>query len=173
MENKTTLIVGLGNVGEKYSNTRHNVGFLVVDAIARDYSVSFSHKKKMSADVAETSSSSGKLVLVKPTTFMNRSGEAVQKVIAWLKPQEVIVVHDDADLEFGDVRVKESGGSAGHNGINSIIESIGKEFTRVRVGIGRPENDRVPLEDWVLGKWSESEKEKLPEIIKKTIAQIK
>lgn len=162
-------MVGLGNVGEKYKDTRHNVGFLVANELARLNSTTFSHKKKISADVAETNSATARLMIVKPTTYMNRSGEAVSAVLRFFKPREIIVVHDDADLPFGEIRVRENGSSAGHNGVGSIIERVGENFTRVRIGIGRPENTNVPLEDWVLQKWSESEAKKMPEIVARTV----
>ncbi|HBL39083.1 TPA: aminoacyl-tRNA hydrolase [Candidatus Uhrbacteria bacterium] len=177
----TTLIVGLGNFGKAYEGTRHNAGFLVVDELARRCGTSFSEKKKLRAEIAichleprpnvpvrygrVVEGSSQRLILVKPTTFMNRSGEAVQAVAGWQKPDRIIAIYDDADLPFGKIRVREDGGSAGHNGVKSLIEHIGGNFTRVRVGIGRPENNNVPLEDWVLTKWSAQESARLPEIV--------
>ena len=166
---KTLLIVGLGNPGEKYADTRHNVGFLVVEALAKAWDTSFSLKKKFKTDIAETITPDGKRILVKPTTYMNKSGEAVQAVMSWQKPGKTIVVHDDADLALGDIRVKDSGGSAGHNGINSLFEHIGQDFVRVRIGIGRSENEHIPLEDWVLGKWNMEERERLPEVIESAV----
>lgn len=169
---KTTLVVGLGNVGKKYERTRHNVGFLVVNELARRHGAIFSEKKKLRALVAEVSTPEGKLVLVKPTTYMNRSGEAVQAVMAWQKPDRIIAIYDDADLPLGEIRVRESGGSAGHNGVKSLIEHLGHAFTRVRVGIGRPENARVALEDWVLQNWSKEEEERLGEIVQQAVEEI-
>lgn len=166
--------MGLGNVGEKYERTRHNVGFLVVDALARELGVSFSEKKKLRAFIAEASAPEGKLVLVKPTTFMNRAGEAVQAIAAWQKPNRIIAVYDDADLPLGEIRVRESGGSAGHNGVKSLIEHLGTDtFTRVRVGIGRPENSHVTLEDWVLQIWSKEEEKQLEEIVKQAAKRVR
>lgn len=165
--------MGLGNIGEKYAHTRHNVGFLVVDALAQKLGARFSEKKKLRAFVAEASAPEGKLVLVKPTTYMNRSGEAVQEVAAWQKPDRLIAVYDDADLPFGEIRVRESGGSAGHNGVKSLIEHLGTiAFTRVRVGIGRPENENIPLEDWVLQNWSDEEEKQLVEIVKQAAKRV-
>ena len=112
----------------------------------------------------------GKRILIKPTTYMNKSGEAVASARAWQKPDKLVVVYDDVDLPFGSIRVREKGGSAGHNGIKSIMERLGTDaFTRVRIGIGRPSNPRVPIEDWVLKKWSKSEEEQLPEILEKAV----
>jgi len=105
---------------------------------------------------------------------MNRSGEAVSATMQWQKPDQVIVIYDDADLPFGDIRVRASGGSAGHNGIKSLIEHLGTDaFTRVRIGIGRPENKNIPLEDWVLKPWSKDEEAHLPEIMQQVLETIK
>ncbi len=170
---KTILVFGLGNVGKKYEGTRHNVGFLVVDALAHKLGATFSEKKKLRAEITEISTPTNKLILAKPTTFMNRSGEAVQAIMSWQKPNRVVVIYDDADLPFGEIRVRERGGSAGHNGVKSLIEHMGTDaFTRVRVGIGRPENNNVPLEDWVLTRWSEEENVHLPEIVKRAVELI-
>lgn len=144
-----------------------------MDALAQELGARFSEKKKLRAYVAEASAPEGKLVLVKPTTYMNRSGEAVQEIAAWQKPDRIIAVYDDADLPLGEIRVRESGGSAGHNGVKSLIEHLGTDaFTRVRVGIGRPENNNVPLEDWVLTTWSKEEEERLEEIVEQAVGKI-
>jgi len=151
------LIVGLGNPGPEYANTRHNVGFLVVDELVR---------RGLDRAKART---------LKPDTFMNLSGTAVAAALRQsnMTAKDVIVAYDDADLAFGDIRVRTEGGSAGHNGIKSLIEHLGTpEFTRVRVGIGRSENPNVPLEDWVLGKWSVDEQSKLEEAVAKAADEI-
>lgn len=148
------LIVGLGNPGREYQMTRHNVGFLILDAMEK----------------------SPKTILLKPQTFMNRSGEEVAKAVRYYKiPLEnVIVVHDDADLPFGEVRVQAGRGSAGHNGVKSIIEALGSsDFTRVRVGIGRPVNVNISLEDWVLSVWSAEERQKLDSVVAGVVSDIK
>ena len=144
------LVVGLGNPGTEYADTRHNVGFLVVDELLR---------RGLDRAKART---------LKPDTFMNLSGTAVAAALRQsnMTAGDVIVAYDDADLAFGDIRVRTEGGSAGHNGIKSMIEHLGTpEFTRVRVGIGRSENENVPLDVWVLGRWSAEEQEKITEIV--------
>lgn len=173
------IIVGLGNLGKKYENTRHNVGFLAVDK-ALDYinkyshkNSSFKHEKKFEAEIAETlikwddfengtfTMRGVDLVLVKPQTFMNLSGKAIKKIVDFYKiksSEDLIVIHDDIDLEFGKVKIKNNGSSAGHNGVQSIIDNLGTQnFIRVRIGIGRPENDKIAVEDWVLMKLSDKE----------------
>jgi len=162
------LIVGLGNPGTEYENTRHNAGFLAVEELAKRLGVSLSEKKALKGDVAE--SAEAKVVLLKPDTFMNLSGEAVKLAMKkWnVSPENLLVIHDEADLPFGDVRVKTGGGTAGHNGLKSIVEHLpaATEFARVRVGIGRGDNPQVPLDAFVLAKWTKEEEAKLPDIIK-------
>lgn len=133
------LLVGLGNPGDKYTNTRHNVGFMVLDQLHEKGNMG-ALKKSFSGLYAKGSVGSTTCHLFKPQTFMNASGRAVLQVFHFFKlsPENVIVVHDDLDLEFGDVRVKISGGHAGHNGLRDIISCIGRDFIRVRLGIGRP-----------------------------------
>lgn len=161
----TRLILGLGNIGAEYIGTRHNIGFAVLDALCQELEEGWRERPALHALVCEHAGRE-KLVLAKPTTFMNLSGQAAEALVRFYKPTTIIAVHDDADLPLGEVRVRPKGGSAGHNGVASLIEALGEEgFTRVRVGIGRPQDANIPLEDWVLGKWSEAEKERLPEII--------
>lgn len=149
------LIVGLGNPGPRYGNTPHNVGFEVVDRYARREHAALSAKHK--GQFAVTSVHGTEVALLKPLTFMNLSGESVGPACRSLSldPTQVIVVHDEADLAFGDVRVKHGGGLAGHNGLKSIAAHLGsQEFTRVRIGVGRPEpGDRRPLAVWILAQF--------------------
>jgi PTH1 family peptidyl-tRNA hydrolase len=137
------LIVGLGNPGREYAGTRHNVGFAVLDELAERFGCSFRNKLRFTAKVAEWNGPAGKIVLAKPQTYMNRSGAAVAALVNWLKltPSDVLVVVDDADLPLGQIRLRSSGGSGGHNGLRSIIEALGgnEEFARLRIGIGRPD----------------------------------
>lgn len=134
------LVVGLGNPGADYVLTRHNAGFWFVDALARAHGTSFSHERKFSGDVARLSLDGQDLRLLKPTTFMNRSGQAVQSLAMYLKlpPETILVVHDDLDLSAGTVRLKRGGGHGGHNGLRDIIDHLGEDFLRMRFGIGRP-----------------------------------
>lgn len=133
------LIVGLGNPGDKYKDTRHNVGFMVVDKLAHELGGAdavWETSQKLVAEMAKT----GEVVLAKPTTFMNASGVAVRKIIDFykMKPEDVWVIHDDLDLPLGKIRIRVGGASAGHHGIDSIIKELGSDkFVRVRLGIGK------------------------------------
>lgn len=155
------LIVGLGNPGREYAETRHNTGFTAVDLLAKKYRMSFSSETKLFSEVAVGNICCEKVVLVKPKTFMNESGKAVVAVKNYYKEssvENIWVVHDDADFEFGRIKIQIDGGTAGHNGLNSIIQFLGEtNFVRFRVGIGRPINSNIPLEDYVLQKFSETE----------------
>jgi PTH1 family peptidyl-tRNA hydrolase len=170
------LVVGLGNPGKEYVNTRHNVGFLVADELAKALGVNFTNKRSVQALVAQTTIGETRALLVKPQTFMNASGKAVAAVVSknQIKPDKIIVVYDDADLKFGDVRFRLSGSSAGHKGMGSIQNALGKKvgLARVRVGIGRPPNSDIELDKFVLGAWTSAEKNALPEIISRSIEMI-
>ena len=153
-ENKPFLVVGLGNPGAQYANTRHNVGFMAVDALAGG---DVAWKSEKNALVARREFDGRRVIFVKPQTFMNNSGVAVHGVMTFYKiPLEnVIVIHDDMDIPVGDCREKIGGGSAGHNGIKSIDAHIGREYRRIRIGIGHPRDFDLPMDpsDWVLGKF--------------------
>lgn len=148
------LVVGLGNPGEKYAKTRHNVGFRILDEILKTYAASPSFNKKFEAIVYSLDEDR---LLVKPQTFMNVSGKAVNRLANFykVKPEGLLVVHDDVDLEFGEVKHVFGRGSAGHKGVQSIIDATGSDqFSRVRVGIGRP-NVPIDIEEWVLQNFTE------------------
>lgn len=150
------VIVGLGNPGRKYSRTRHNIGFAVVEELASQGGVSL--REKPNYRIVKCSIKETVAVLVEPLTFMNLSGEAVREVLgkSGVPPGNLIVIHDDIDMETGRLRIKRSGGSGGHRGVESIIREIGtREFTRVKLGIGRDE-DVLP-EDYVLSKFKRGE----------------
>ena len=149
---RTPVVVGLGNPGRSYERTRHNIGFLVADEIARRHGGSWRARKK--AEAAPVSLDLKNVTLVKPMTYMNNSGAA----LAQYEAAQLIVVHDDLDLEAGTVRVKVGGGAGGHNGLRSIIQHLGNDFVRVRIGIGRPPAGAVPV-DYVLGCMDEVVKE--------------
>lgn len=161
------LIIGLGNPGSEYEATRHNTGFLFLDRLKTSWKFpEFVPEKKFASLVSTSMKDGGKTLLVKPVTFMNRSGEAVAALVNFFKitPADITVVHDDLDLPFGTWKVAESSGAAGHNGVSDIIEKIGtKEFRRIRIGIGRPEGDRDPA-DYVLSRFTPEEEQKLQEI---------
>jgi len=183
-ENKPILIVGLGNPGTKYDRTRHNVGFMAMDALAGKYAdgstTGFFNSLKFwqsssAADWKKEKNSLvmkiGKIILVKPQTFMNLSGKAVQGLMTFYKiPLEnIIVIHDEMDLPVGTVREKVGGSSAGHNGIKSIDAAIGRDYRRIRIGIGRTTRTEMDPSDWVLGKFSKEESTKINEIIAKIV----
>jgi PTH1 family peptidyl-tRNA hydrolase len=138
------LIVGLGNPGREYEGTRHNVGFAVVDALARRYRVSFAAKWK--GEFAQATIAHEPAVLLKPHTFMNLSGQSVQPAMAFFKIplDHVVVVHDDLDLELGQIKLKRGGSSGGHNGLKSIDGALGPNYLRVRAGIGHPRSKAPP-----------------------------
>ncbi len=133
------LFVGLGNPGSKYARNRHNIGFMALDEIARDHGFS-PWKSKFQAQISEGSVGGAKLLLLKPQTFMNNSGQSVGEAMRFYKltPADVVVLHDELDLAPGKCRVKQGGGHAGHNGLRSIHAHIGAEYARVRLGIGHP-----------------------------------
>ena len=167
------LIVGLGNIGDEYAETRHNIGFQVLDHIAKENNLSFAQKRL--AYIAETKFKGRKLIYCKPTTYMNLSGRAINY---WLQKEKIpinnlMIIVDDLALSFGTIRIKKKGGDAGHNGLIDIIKSLGHQnFYRMRFGIG-DEFSKGRQVDYVLGKWSETEKEKLPERLGKMSDAIK
>ncbi|MFH1193910.1 MAG: aminoacyl-tRNA hydrolase [bacterium] len=160
------LIIGLGNPGKKYEKTRHNLGFMAVDFLrAAAGAPDFKMNKKLAAEVSK----SGEIIFAKPQTFMNLSGEAVAKLLSFFKlsPADLVVIHDDLDLDFGKIKTGAGHGAAGHNGVKSIIELLGtKDFNRVRLGVGRPPI-HLPPEDYVLQNFSPAELPLLPDLFKK------
>lgn len=156
------LIVGLGNPGPEYKFNRHNIGFMVADELARKLDAEFS-RVQSNALVAQARRSQQRIILAKPRTYVNRSGLAVGALLRFYKaPQEkLLVIYDDVDLPFDTLRLRSEGGSAGHNGMRSIIENLGsQEFARLRVGVGRPKG-RMRTPDHVLQDFSKSEQEEL------------
>jgi len=151
------LVVGLGNPGPEYEGSRHNVGFAVLEELRRRWTLSLGpvrHGVRMGRGTV-----AGKLVaLIEPQMYMNRSGPALVRAARYVETRELTVIHDDLDLEPGCVRVKRGGGTAGHRGLDSIVECFGQEFTRVRVGIGRPPQGRDAV-DYVLSKFRNEESE--------------
>ena len=153
------LIVGLGNPGQQYEKTRHNAGFLFLDTLAQEMDCAWSNESRFQGLFAEGSVASGKVMLLKPDTFMNRSGQSVGKIARYYKllPEEILVVHDELDFNPGVVKLKKDGGHAGHNGLRDIIAHLGaKEFYRLRIGIGRPTAGKV-VADFVLSSPSKQE----------------
>ncbi|MDR2268723.1 MAG: aminoacyl-tRNA hydrolase [Rickettsiales bacterium] len=157
-KSRNLLIAGLGNPGKEYDGTRHNAGFMAVDFLVGSDA---KWEKKKNYLVCKTE----KGIFIKPQTFMNLSGMAVQAAMAKYKIplSNVLVIHDDIDLKPGDLRIKTGGGNAGHNGLKSISAIVGNDYTRVRIGVGRPEGQNYDISDWVVDKFTKSE---LDEVIK-------
>ncbi len=175
------LVVGLGNPGKKYEKTRHNIGFVVIDALAKTleepYNISrWELSKKFNAEVCGTTIKGEQILLVKPLTFMNDSGAAVQQIAHFYKltHRDIIVVHDEKDLPLGTIKVQTDRGDAGHNGIKSIIAHIGtKDFTRVRVGVAS--DNKKKMEDtavFVLKKFGLLERKKVEQMVNQTVKQL-
>jgi len=159
------LVVGLGNPGPDYANTRHNVGFLFLDYLADRHNASFVGSK-WQAQIATLRLVGQAVTFVKPETFMNRSGLAVSRIAAYYKvaPKKIIVVHDDLDLPVGRVKLMHDRGAGGHNGTRSLIEQLAsKEFPRFKIGIGRPQS-QMPVEKYVLANFSAEELHQVAEI---------
>ncbi|WP_315070332.1 aminoacyl-tRNA hydrolase [uncultured Clostridium sp.] len=158
------LIVGLGNPGKEYEDTRHNIGFKVIDNIAKEYNIEI-NRQKFKGVYGEGFINNKKVMLLKPTTYMNLSGESVREVVDFynLENSEVIVIYDDISLEVGKLRIRDKGSAGGHNGIKSIIAHLGSDiFPRIKVGIGQPNGDLVK---YVLGKFTREEMTILSESI--------
>jgi len=158
-------IFGLGNPGRDYYNTRHNLGYMVVDFCAKEKNVKFKNKINFSAKIANTLIEDEEVIFVKPQTFMNNSGLCIKKILEGYKllNKDILVICDDLNLDFGFIRFKEKGSSGGHNGLESIIEVIGKEFNRLRIGISKSKD--IDFKDYVLSKFSLDEEKKLPIIL--------
>jgi len=158
------VVIGLGNPGKKYEKTRHNMGFLVVDSLRKKFNLS-DEREKFQAFVSEKNIDGEKVIFFKPQTFMNLSGNAVIEIINFYKldpKKDIVVIYDDMDLPFGDIRIREKGSSGGHNGIKSIISHIGEEFIRIKCGIGAKEKDAV---EHVLGEFNQTEQKNLDKIL--------
>ena len=161
------VVVGLGNPGREYQDTRHNVGFAVIDEIAKRYSADVTSVKFKSL-YTDIRIKNSKVLLVKPTTYMNNSGQALREVMDFYKldPSDILVIYDDIDIPIGKIRVRKKGSSGSHNGLRSIVKHLGsEEFPRIRVGIGRPD-ERISLTNYVLGKFSEDERIDINKAIK-------
>ncbi|ELR99824.1 aminoacyl-tRNA hydrolase [Gloeocapsa sp. PCC 73106] len=165
------LIIGLGNPEPKYLQTRHNIGFMVLDTLAQAWGLSWQEEKRFQGLFSEGKARGGKKVyLLKPLTYMNLSGQSVRAVVDWYKlpTDSLLVVYDDLDLPVGRLRLRRSGSAGGHNGMKSIIAHLGgQDFSRLRIGIGK---SNVPTISHVLGKFTPSEKKAIDEVMKVTIA---
>ena len=157
-----TLFVGLGNPGSKYEDTRHNIGFKVIDRLVNDLGARNISKNAFQGELFRVANT----LFLKPTTFMNLSGRSVETIKRFFKIEleDIIVIHDDIDLPFGAVRFKKGGGHGGHNGLRSLDAHIGKEYIRVRIGVGKPEH-KSQVADYVLHDFSEAEQKKIDKLI--------
>lgn len=156
-DNRTVLIVGLGNIGDQYNGTRHNVGFAAIDQFTTDNDFpAWIDKKDLQCHMTVSQIGQTRVVAIKPTTFMNLSGQAVYAAAHFYKIPiaNIIVIHDDLDVNFGQIRTKIGGGSAGHNGIKSITQQIGEQYGRLRIGIGPKTPEQIDSADFVLAKFS-------------------
>jgi PTH1 family peptidyl-tRNA hydrolase len=172
--NKTILLVGLGNPGKEYDLTRHNVGFLCIDdfvgktAEMTDWMV----KKDLKCQLSSGQIGDARVIAIKPTTFMNLSGEAVQATAQFYKisPEHIAVIHDELDINFGQVRLRVGGSDAGHNGIKSVTQHMGEDYGRIRVGVGPKKSAKIDSTDFVLQKFSSDEQAQLLNLTKEVSA---
>ncbi|MBW6441123.1 aminoacyl-tRNA hydrolase [Patescibacteria group bacterium] len=168
------LIVGLGNPGDEYRISRHNVGFIIIDKIIEAFSFNnFSHHKKFNADISENVIFGAKFILAKPQTFMNKSGEAVKSMVDYFDidiEKDLIVIHDDIDIKIGKYKISQDRNSGGHNGIKSIIEYLGtKNFQRIRIGIEIDER-QIPTEKFVLEKFKNEELKMINQVYQELVS---
>lgn len=153
------MIVGLGNPGSKYNETKHNIGFMAIDRIVKNLDVNFTEDKNFKAEIGSDFINGEKIYFIKPTTFMNNSGIAVKALLTYynISIKDMIIIYDDLDMEVGKIRFRQKGSAGGHNGIKSIIAHLGtQEFDRIKVGIGRP-NGRMTVINHVLGKFDKND----------------
>ena len=164
------LIVGLGNPGANYHSTRHNAGFWLVDELAREHNTALRNETRFHGEAGKITAGGKDVYLLKPTTFMNRSGQSVAALSKYFKidPEQTLVCHDELDLAPGDNRLKKSGGHGGHNGLRDIINHIGKDFFRLRIGIGHP-GDKNLVVNFVLKNPSRDDLHKIEEANSRTI----
>lgn len=167
------MIVGLGNPGNEYEKTRHNAGFWFIDRLISQYNLTLKSETKFLGDIAKFNSPFGNVWLLKPTTFMNRSGQSIARLAHFYKinPEQILLVHDELDLPPGSVKLKQSGGHGGHNGLRDMIAQLGKNFYRLRLGIGHP-GSKEQVVGFVLGKTPKSEQLLIDSAIDKAIDSI-
>lgn len=172
--NKNILVVGLGNPGKEYALTRHNVGFMAVDEfVARsDEMEGWIQKKDLKCLLSGGRIGDKRIMAMKPATFMNLSGEAVQAVADFYKihPDNIVVIHDELDIDFGQIRLRKGGSDAGHNGVKSVTKHITADYGRIRIGIGPKTPEQMSSEDFVLQKFSKDEQAQLPNLFKEVNA---
>lgn len=169
----TLLIVGLGNIGKKYEGTRHNIGFDVIEHFARKNNLdNWVVKKDLHCAYSSGTIGSARVILCKPTTFMNESGRAVQAIQHFYKINnaKTLVIYDELDLEFGQIRTRTGGGAAGHNGVKSISQACGEDYGRVRIGIGPKQPEQMDTADFVLSKFNKSHQAEMPNLLQESNA---
>src|SRR5688572_25689518 len=169
------LVAGLGNPGAEYSRTRHNAGFMVVEQFGKRFDAVWKDAARFQSRVSRVEADGRKVILCEPQTYMNASGEAIAPLAAYYKipPERILVVVDDADLPFGQIRLRAEGSSGGHHGLESIEQHLGtRQFARLRVGIGRTERSLREITGHVLGKFGAEEKEVLEKVLERATAQI-
>jgi PTH1 family peptidyl-tRNA hydrolase len=169
------LIVGLGNPGKEYAGTRHNAGFLVLEQLGQRWRANWNLEKKFSSRLAKMERNGRKIILAQPQTFMNASGKAVASLSSFfrLPTAQVLIVVDDADLPFGEIRMRSGGSSGGHHGLESIEQHLGtREFPRLRIGIGRRATDNREITNYVLGQFAADERELMGKILTRAGEQI-
>jgi PTH1 family peptidyl-tRNA hydrolase len=172
-QNKTILVVGLGNIGKEYDNTRHNIGFTAVDRFVADSDFpAWVDKRDLKCHLTSTQLGDSKVIAIKPTTLMNLSGEAVQAVVHFYKinPDYIVVVHDELDIPFGQIRTRVGGSAAGHNGIKSITNVIGEQYGRVRIGIGPKVHEQQDSADFVLARFSAEQEAQMKNLTREASA---
>jgi len=175
IHDRVVLIVGLGNIGKEYVGSRHNIGFACVENFAEQHSFpAWIDKKDLRCQVTERVEGSTKVILLKPTTYMNESGQAVMSVQNYFKitNADTVVVHDELDIDFGQIRARVGGGSAGNNGIKSLIQHCGEDFKRIRIGVRNEHLDKADSADFVLAKFNKQEQASLPELYREVSAML-
>lgn len=176
-EMNTVFVIGLGNPGKKYAHTRHNFGWLTLDALHTKWQASGWHQeKKFQAEISETLLQGRKILLVKPQTFMNNSGESIRAILGFHKalPKDIIVLHDEVDIPFGKIKTTVSSRAAGHNGVKDIIDKLGtQDFCRLRLGVGKSSNPHISVADHVLQNFSPEEEKELPHLFEQIESLLK
>lgn len=172
--NKNVLLVGLGNPGKKYEQTRHNAGFMCIDEFVdkSEEMEKWIEKKDLKCFFSTGQMGENRVIAIKPTTYMNLSGEAVQAAMNFYKitADKVAVIHDELDIDFGQIRLRRGGSSAGHNGIKSVTKHIGEDYNRIRIGVGPKQPARISSEDFVLRKFTAEQQEQLPNMTREVLA---
>lgn len=174
-QSKTLLVVGLGNIGKKYDNTRHNFGFMAVDRYRESHDLpDWTDKKDLQCHLSMGNIGDTRVLLIKPTTLMNLSGQAMQKIQSFYKISnaDTLVIYDDLDIDFGVLRSRLEGSAGGHNGIKDIIKHTDKTFGRIKAGIGPKEPEQMDSADFVLQNFNKDQKEILPKILREICALI-